>query len=408
MFFGDAMHVLVINSGSSSIKFSVFEGKADSTQSVAEGEISGIGAAARLEFRDHNGHDLTGLSPAGKGKTKRNSGSDAIHKVLDAIAAAKLPVIDAVGYRVVHPGAKLKGHCRITEEVLRDLEAAAEFAPLHDPAAVELIRAAMKRMPKIAHFACFDTVFHESMSEASTTYALPKEIRDRGVRRYGFHGLSCESIVAQMREAAQAGDLKFPARMIIAHLGSGCSVTALVEGQSIDTTMGLTPTGGVVMGTRPGDLDPGMMLYLLRRKGATVDSVEQMVNHKAGMVALSGMANDMKAVRKAANDGDAFAWLAIRVFTRSVRKAMGGFCWLMGGVDAIVFTGGIGEHDRDTRDEVLGGLDRLGIKLDVWRDGEGDGVRRLSEDSSDVSVYVAPAQEDRMIARHVIELSASE
>ena len=402
------MHILVINSGSSSIKFSVFEGKRDSTHPVAEGEISGVGTAARLKFHDSDGNDLTSKNPSRKAKARRDTGSDAIHRVLDAIAGAKLPAIDAVGYRVVHPGARLKGHCRITEEVLQELEAAAEFAPLHDPAAVELIRTAMKRMPEIGHFACFDTVFHESMGEASTTYALPKEIRDRGVRRYGFHGLSCESIVWQMREAAQGGELKFPARMIIAHLGSGCSVTAVVEGKSVDTTMGLTPTGGVVMGTRPGDLDPGVMLYLLRQKGATVDSVEQMVNHKAGIVALSGMANDMKAVRKAANDGDAFAWLAIRVFTRSVRKAMGGFCWLMGGVDAIVFTGGIGEHDRDTRDEVLGGLERLGIALDVWSDGEGEGVRRLSEESSSVAVYVAPAQEDLMIARHVIELSASE
>ncbi len=148
--------------------------------------------------------------------------------------------------------------------------------------------------------------------------------------------------------------------MVIAHLGSGCSVTALVNGRSVDTTMGLTPTGGVVMGTRPGDLDPGVMLYLLRQEGATADSVEKMVNHAAGMVALSGMANDMKAVREAAGNGDKRAKLAIAVFTRSVRKAMGGFCWLMGGLDAIVFTGGIGEHDGATRDEILAWSGRLG------------------------------------------------
>ena len=269
-------------------------------------------------------------------------------------------------------------------------------------------RTAMKRMPDIGHFACFDTVFHESMGEASTTYALPKEIRDLGCGDMVSMGWLRVDCVADAR-GAEAGELKFPARMIIAHLGSGCSVTAVVEGKSMDTTMGLTPTGGVVMGTRPGDMDPGVMLYLLRRKGATVDSVEKMVNHEGGMVALSGMANDMKAVRRAANDGDAFAWLAIRVFTWSVRKSMGGFSWLMGGVDAIVFTGGIGEHDRDTRDEVLGGLVQLGVELDVWLDGEGEG-RATAERGfvAGVAVYVASAQEDLMIARHVIDLSASE
>ena len=306
---------------------------------------------------------------------------------------------------MVHPGAKLKDHCRITEEVLQDLVAAAEFAPLHDPVAVEMIRAVMRRMPEVGHFACFDTVFHESMGEAATTYALPVAVRERGVRRYGFHGLSCESIVVQMREAAERGEMQFPERMVIAHLGSGCSVTAVVNGRSVDTTMGLTPTGGVVMGTRPGDLDPGVMLYLLRQEGASTDSVEKMVNHAAGMVALSGMANDMKAVRKAAGNGDERAKLAIAVFTRSVRKAMGGFCWLMGGVDAIAFTGGIGEHDRATRDEMLRGLEGLGVELDVWLDGKGEGVRLLSKTSSHVAVYVVPAEEDRMIATHVIDMT---
>jgi acetate kinase len=183
-------------------------------------------------------------------------------------------------------------------------------------------------------------------------------------------------------------------------------VTAVVNGRSVDTTMGLTPTGGIVMGTRPGDLDPGVMLYLLRREGATVGSVETMVNRASGMVALSGMANDMKAVREAAAKGDERAKLAAEVFTRSVRKAIGGFCWLMGGVDAIVFTGGIGEHDGLTRDEVVGGLEELGVELDVWLDEKRDGVRLLSEDSSRVAVYVVPAEEDRMIAAHVMNMTA--
>ena len=397
------MHILVINSGSSSVKFSVFEADGGKPRSLFEGEVSGVGGdGARLAFRDAQGNDLAGAGA----QVRAGNASEAIHAVMNVISGGTVPAIDAVGYRVVHPGAKLKDHCRITEEVLQDLVVAAEFAPLHDPVAVEMIRAVMARMPAVGHFACFDTVFHESMGEAATTYALPADMRERGVRRYGFHGLSCESIVVQMREATERGEMQFPERMVIAHLGSGCSVTAVVNSRSVDTTMGLTPTGGVVMGTRPGDLDPGVMLYLMRREGATADSLEKMVNHAAGMVALSGTANDMKAVRAAAANGDKRAKLAIEVFTRSVRKAMGGFCWLMGGLDAIVFAGGIGEHDGSTRDEVLRGLEGLGVELDVWLDGKGEGVRLLSEASSHVAVYVVPAEEDRMIAVHVMNMTA--
>src|SRR6202042_575654 len=188
-------------------------------------------------------------------------------------------------------------HVRIDEAVMKDLQEAVVFAPLHDPAVIGVIREMMAKFPDIPPYACFDTVFHETMPEAATTFPIPAEYRAQGVRRYGFHGLSCESIVRQLHASKE---IKFPGRMVIAHLGSGCSVTAVVDGCSVDTTMGLTPTGGVVMGTRPGDLDPGVMLYLLRQQGATADLVEKMVNHAAGMVALSGMANDMKAVRAAA------------------------------------------------------------------------------------------------------------
>jgi acetate kinase len=408
------MNVLVINSGSSSIKFSVFEAAAEGPRSRFEGELSGVGGTgARLKLRDVDGRAVEG---GHAGEVKARTAAEAIHEVLDVVFGGQLPAIDAVGYRVVHPGARLKGHCRVTAEVLRELEAAAEFAPLHDPAALEVIRAVMGRMPKVPHYACFDTVFHESMGESARTYALPAEVRERGVRRYGFHGLSCESIVRQMLDAVESGVMKFPKRMVIAHLGSGCSVTAVLKGRSIDTTMGLTPTGGVVMGTRPGDLDPGVMLYLLRQQegdqGAVLSAAEAMVNHAAGMVALSGMANDMKAVRAAAAKGDRRALLAAEVFTRSVRKAMGGFAWLMGGLDAIVFAGGIGEHDAVTRAEVLAGLEEIGVELeDASSAAPADAgcdrnqVRRMSRRSSRVAVYVVPAEEDRMIAVHVMEMS---
>jgi acetate kinase len=398
VFLGWLMNVLVINRGSSSIKFSVFAVEGDSPRSLFEGELTGVGRTeAKLKRNDGEGKDLKG------GKVQAATPELAIKAVMDIVFGGQLPAIGAVGYRVVHPGAKLKGHYRITDEVLQELEKAAEFAPLHDPAALEVIRAVMGRMPTVPHFACFDTVFHESMGAAATTYPLPAAVRERGVRRYGFHGLSCESIVIQLSQAAEQGTIQFPRRMAIAHLGSGCSVTAVVDGRSIDTTMGMTPTGGVVMGTRPGDLDPGVMLYLMRQDGATAESVEKMVNHAAGMVALSGMANDMKIVREAAARGEEQALLAVEVFSRSIRKAIGGFAWLMGGLDAVIFAGGIGEHDAASRTDILAGLGEMGVELEE-RAVSGVGVRLASRAESRVAVYIVPAEEDRMIAVHVTQM----
>jgi acetate kinase len=284
------------------------------------------------------------------------------------------------------------------------------FAPLHDPEAITLIRDMMSRFPQARHYACFDTIFHQTMPAEASTYAIPVGYRRQGVRRYGFHGLSCEAAVDDIRAAA---DGPFPHHMVIAHLGSGCSVTALVDGRSVDNTMGLTPTGGVVMGTRPGDLDPGLVLYLLRQaKGdreAAMNSVETLLNHQAGMVALSDQPNDMRETRKAANQGSADARLALEVFTRSVRKAIGAFAWLMGGLDAVVFTGGIGEHDVQSRAEILRGLEECGVILDTEaNEAGGDNLRRVSSPDSRVAVWVVTAQEDRMIAVHVGQMEAAQ
>jgi acetate kinase len=398
------VHILVINSGSSSIKFSMFEAGEGEARSLVEGEVTGIGGAkAGFTFRDAAGKDLSG----GRAEVKAASAVEAIGLVVEAVSGSGLPKVEAVGYRVVHPGAKLDRHQRITDEVLKDLEEAVVFAPLHDPAVIEVIREMMGKFPNVAHYACFDTVFHQTMPEAATTYPIPVEYRERGVRRYGFHGLSCESIVRQLRAETA---MQFPRRMVIAHLGSGCSVTAVVDGCSVDTTMGLTPTGGVVMGTRPGDLDPGLMLYLLRQmKGDQVTELEKMLNHDAGMVALSGLPNDMKAVREAVGKGDARARLAVEIFTRSVKKAVGGFVALMDGVDALVFAGGIGEHDGRSRIEIAGGLEEMGISINsALNEAKGEAVRRLSASESVAAVLVVPAKEDWMIAVHVSRMARAE
>ncbi|MBB5064010.1 acetate/propionate family kinase [Granulicella mallensis] len=399
------MRILVLNSGSSSIKFSMFDVQEQADPRLLyDGELSGVGGAeATLEI---HATDTPGLSHE-PSSVKAQTLQEAIQLVLDTVSGKQMPEVEAVGYRVVHPGAKLKDHQQITPEVLRDLEEAVAFAPLHDPEVIEMIRAGGERFPKVAHYACFDTVFHQTMPEEATTYPVPVAYREQGARRYGFHGLSCESIVRQMQVAGE-----LPKRMVIAHLGSGCSVTALLEGRSVDTTMGLTPTGGVVMGTRPGDLDPGLMLYLLRQQkgkgNEAASKLETMFNHASGMVALTGMANDMKAVRKAAADGNAQAALALKIFTRSVTKAIGGFCWLLGGLDAIVFAGGIGEHDALTRAEVLGGLDAMGILINFpLNAGKPTGLQRISASQSKTEIFVVPAQEDLMIAVHVDRMARS-
>jgi acetate kinase len=413
------LHILVINSGSSSIKFSIFEaGRAVGQDAVAapwlswpaalfSGEISGIGGAGlEFTFRDAEGREVSR-------PPKATPAADPIDLLEDAVSGPGMPPIEAVGYRVVHPGARLDQHQKITDKVLKDLEQAVAFAPLHDPAAIALIREMMKRFPRARHYACFDTVFHQTMPAEASTYAIPVQYREQGVRRYGFHGLSCEGVVDDLRAASDKGQASFPRRMVIAHLGSGCSVTALVDGQSVDNTMGLTPTGGVVMGTRPGDLDPGLVLYLLRQaegdRKAALNTVETMLNHKAGMVALSGLPNDMRAVRKAAETGSPDAHLALQVFTRTVRKAIGAFAWLMGGLDAVVFTGGIGEHDVKSRAEILSGLENSGVVLNAAaNEAGGDALRRVSSEHSQVDVWVVTAQEDRMIAVHVRQMESKE
>jgi acetate kinase len=403
------MQILVVNSGSSSIKFSIFAVDAQAgpaePRCLVDGQLSDIGEAEStltVQSADGTGRKST------ESKVGIHSLKEAIAEVLDTVSGSGMPAFQAVGYLVVHPGPKLDRHQRITTEVLRDLEEAREFAPLHEPQAVQIIRAFTSRFPNIPHYACFDTVFHQTMPEEATTYPLPEKYRERGVRRYGFHGLSCESIVRQLQ-----GQGEVPRRMVIAHLGSGCSVTALVDGRSVDTTMGLTPTGGVLMGTRSGDLDPGLVLYLLRdqkqQSGEGVTAIETLLNHASGMVALSGMENDVKAVRKAANEGNERAALALKIFTRSVTKAIGGFCWLLGGLDAIVLAGGIGEHDPQTRMDIVGGLAGLGIDIDVpLNQATASGIQQISSRVSKTAVFVVPAQEDLMIAVHVERMAQQE
>ncbi len=401
------MQILVINSGSSSLKFSIYvtasSGADAEPTALLEGELSGIGGAhPSLVIKG----DAAGAEAGTHEEPKASDPAAAAGIVLDLIARPGMPEFQAVGYRVVHPGARLVGHQRITEAVLAELEQAISFAPLHDPAVLSVIHSAMERYPQLAHFACFDTEFHRTMPEEASIYAIPRGFRDAGVRRYGFHGLSCESVIDQLQRQAEG----VPERLVLAHLGSGCSVTALRDGRSIDTSMGLTPDGGVVMGTRPGDLDPGLVLYLLRQQsGKTEDAaaaVELLLNHNSGMVALSGLENNMQTVRQAAAQGDPAALLALKVFTRCLTKTIGGYAWLLRGLDAIVFTGGIGEHDAATREEAVRGLEVFGVHLDdACNQVKGNGVRGIGASDSRTRILIVPAREDLMIAMHVARMA---
>ena len=433
------MRILVLNSGSSSIKFSLFAtagtiGSADDgppLQTLLDGEATGLGTPAAALAVRNNG---SGAGRSGGASLKPGDGADAASAAIarlfhrDAAPTGDAPGtpvgVDAIGYRVVHPGPRIHEHCRLTPDVLEELKAATIFAPLHQPPVLRLIEALGRELPGVPAFCCFDTVFHETMPEEARTYALPAAVRAKGVRRYGFHGLSCEGVVRRLHDRAAAGGTRgrpFPQRLIVAHLGSGCSVTAVRDGASLENTMGLTPDGGVVMGTRPGDLDPGVVLFLLRDAGKeqtadAVAAVEAMLNQASGTAAVADMANDMKAIREAARGGNDEAALSVRVFTRSVRKAIGSYAALLGGVDTLVFTGGIGEHDETSRREILDGLDAFGLRLATEAGGvaepgskhDGAVVQRISPEDAPAEVLVVQAEEDRMIAMHVAEMMETE
>jgi acetate kinase len=376
------LNVLALNSGSSSLKFGLYRGGAAQAAMLVSGEAESIGEkSARFHAQDSQGKAL--ISAAASIPDQR----DAIVRIGKLLADLKMPAPAAIGHRIVHGGPKLRQHCLIDESVLRQLEAAAAFAPLHTPSALSVIRFAREHFPGLPQVACFDTTFHAEMPEVARVLPIPRELQSQGIQRYGFHGLSCESILHQL-----AGDL--PDRLIIAHLGNGASVTAVRSGKSIDTSMGLTPSGGVIMGTRSGDLDPGVLVYLIREKKLDATGIEQLIDHRSGLTGISGVGGDMRRLHDAASS-NADARLAIEMFCYSVRKQIAAMTSVLEGVDLIVFTGGIGENDGEVRASICEGLFWAGIGLDAAQDLAAPRVR----------VRVLPSQEDEQIARHTWALS---
>jgi acetate kinase len=377
--------VLALNSGSSSLKFGLYDVGYSQTEMLLSGEAESIGdKESRCHAQDSRGNTL--LSEIGSIPTQR----EAIIRISRLLVDAKMPAPAAIGHRIVHGGPKLRQHCLIDDEILQQIESAVAFAPLHIPSALSIIRFAQERFPGLPQVACFDTTFHTEMPEVARVLPIAKELRSEGIQRYGFHGLSCESIVHQL-----ASDL--PDRLIIAHLGNGASVTAVKRGKSIDTSMGLTPTGGVIMGTRSGDLDPGVLVYLMREKKFDAAMLEDLVDRHSGLLGISGIASDMRRLQEAASS-NADARLAIQMFRYSVRKQLAGMISALDGVDLIVFTGGIGENDWESRAAICDGLDWTSVSLDETRNRSANNP--INDSVSRCSVLVLPSQEDEQIARH--------
>ncbi|MGH9565831.1 MAG: acetate/propionate family kinase [Candidatus Angelobacter sp.] len=359
--------ILVLNSGSSSLKFGVYRQGDGDEEPLLAGSAEGIGHSdGALHIRSSDGTLIR------QSNRVLESQSDALSTLAAAVREHIHDAPAAVGHRIVHGGPTLRTHQPITPQLLEQLRSATHFAPLHIPQALTLIGAAQSIFPA-AQFACFDDAFHRTIPESALRFPIPARYFEAGIQRYGFHGLSYESLVHHF-------GAQLPERAIFAHLGNGASLCAVRNGLSVDTTMGLTPTGGIPMSTRSGDLDPGLLLYLMRNEKLGVSELEDMLNHQSGLFALSCGESDVKELEERARANDPAAAFALGVFATAVRKVIGAYCALLGGVDLLVFTGGIGEHSQSIRSAAAGGLEFLGLTSD--------------------KIQVVPAQEELQIARH--------
>jgi acetate kinase len=381
--------LLTVNAGSSSLKLPLY----DEAGLLRKGAL----AVERIGFTG------TRLLITGSGGTTEHSieAKDhvgALDQVFHHLPELFASGLRAVGHRIVDGGHDYVKPEHITTPLLNELRKLEHLDPTHMPQSLSVIESLLRRFPDVPHFACFDTAFHRSMPEVAQRYPLPQWTAEAGVRRHGFHGLSCESIISQLeRLNAQA----IAGRVLLAHLGNGASVTAVRGGISVDTSMGFSPTGGMMMGTRPGDLDPMLITYLARARGMTTDELEQLVNEESGLLGVSGYSQDMRDLLDRATSNSQAAE-AIELYCYIARKQFGALGAVMGGVDTIVFTGGIGEHAAPIREKICRGLECFGVQLDNERNSTHQAV--ISTKSSRVVVRVIATDEDLVIAKHVVQL----
>ncbi|MBI2243842.1 MAG: acetate/propionate family kinase [Nocardioides sp.] len=391
--------VLVINAGSSSVKFSVFVETGPRAMTVScQGQISGIGTAPRFNARDADGKVVADRRwPEDQNPDQTTLLGFLLQWIEEHLGGDRLV---AAGHRVVHGGVGFAAPVPIDAAVMAELERLVPLAPLHQPHNLAAIRALAKAHPELPQVACFDTAFHRSHPAVAGRFALPRDLSAEGVRRYGFHGLSYEYISRALPSLAPelAGG-----RVVVAHLGSGASMCAIHAGVSLDSTMGFTALDGLPMGTRCGAIDPGVLLYLMREKGMTVDDLECLLYHKSGLLGVSGLSNDMRVLLSSA---DPAAEEAVELFIFRIVRELGALAGALGGLDGLVFTAGIGERAAAIRARVCEKASWYGIRLDpAANDAHGP---RISTPDSAVSAWVIPTDEERMIALHTRDVLANE
>ena len=395
------MKIFVVNCGSSSIKYQLIDMKDESV--IAKGLVERIGI---------EGSVLT-HTPAGKDKVRLESAIpdhvDGIKKVLAALVdpnhgvIKSMDEIDAVGHRVVHGGEIFNESVVITDEVLKQIEDLSDMAPLHQPANVSGIRACQKLMPNTPQVAVFDTAFHQTMPPVAYMVGVKyEEYKDYGIRKYGFHGTS-HKYVSGVAAQLLGKDIK-DTKIITCHLGNGSSITAVDGGKSVDTSMGFTPLDGVLMGTRTGSIDPAVVPVLMQKKGLDAAGVDKYMNKECGVLGVSGVSSDFRDLEDAAAKGNERAQLALDMFCYQVKRYVGAYAAAMGGVDAIVFTAGVGENDIHTRQQVCAGLEFLGVKLDADRNNVRGKVTEISAADSKVKVFLIPTNEELAIAQDTLRL----
>lgn len=400
----NATRVLVLNSGSSSVKYQLLD--------MADGSRLAVGLVERIGEQTSR---LAHTPLATGGDRRETTGPIADHKAaLEAVAAELAadglgldsPELAAIGHRVVHGGSEFTEPTLITDEVLAHIEALIPVAPLHNPANVTGIRTAQALRPDLPQVAVFDTAFHTTMPESAARYAIDAETADAHmIRRYGFHGTSHAYV---SRETAKLlGKDPSEANVIVLHLGNGASASAVRGGRCVDTSMGLTPLEGLVMGTRSGDLDPAVIFHLARNAGMSVDEIDSLLNKKSGLIGLCGD-NDMREIRRRIDEGDEQAQLAFDIYVHRLKKYIGAYYAVLGKVDAVAFTAGVGENAAPVREAAVAGLEELGLAVDPARNAERSGDARLiSPDSARVAVAVVPTDEELEIATQAYALVSS-
>jgi acetate kinase len=396
------MKVLVINCGSSSIKYLLYDAKADRT--LAKGIAARIGE--KSSFIKH-----TACGKEFKEETSIPSHREGIELIVRLLVDPTHGVLHdiseicAVGHRTVHGGDIFMESVLITEDVIAKMEDCIPLAPLHNPPNLLGIREAQRILPNIPHVAVFDTAFHQTMPPKAYLYALPYKYSETyKIRRYGFHGTSCRYVC--QKAASRLGISLEKHKMIICHLGNGVTVAAVRDGKSVDTSMGFTPLEGLIMGTRSGDIDAGVIFFLHRQLGLSIDRIDDILNRESGLLGVSGVSNDVREIIEGAEHNDERCRLALEMFAYRVKKYIGAYSAALGGIDSLVFTAGIGENSYLMRAKICEGLDFLGIKLDEKRNHEVIGIEGvISKPGSDVTVLVIPTNEERMIALDTLSVA---